>query len=80
MKFPDWKHLTHHLNRCSIELNRPLCYLERASVVRWGKELSMTVNQSQTLGKRVQALRKEQALTHEALAECMGVTPQAVSK
>ena len=35
---------------------------------------------SLTLGKRIQALRKEQALTQEQLAEHMGVTPQAVSK
>ena len=35
---------------------------------------------SLTLGRRIQALRKEQALTQDALAEQMGVTPQAVSK
>ncbi len=33
-----------------------------------------------TLGRRIQALRKEQGLTQEALAEHMDVTPQAVSK
>ena len=33
-----------------------------------------------TLGKRIQALRKEHGLTQEALAERMDVTPQAVSK
>ena len=33
-----------------------------------------------SLGKRIQALRKEQALTQEQLAERMGVTAQAVSK
>ncbi len=33
-----------------------------------------------TLGRRIQALRKEQGLTQEALAERMGVTAQAVSK
>ena len=35
---------------------------------------------SLTLGRRIQALRKEQALTQDALAVRMGVTPQAVSK
>lgn len=35
---------------------------------------------SLTLGRRIQALRKEQALTQDALAEQMNVTPQAVSK
>ena len=35
---------------------------------------------SLTLGRRIQALRKEQALTQDALAERMDVTPQAVSK
>ena len=33
-----------------------------------------------TLGRRIQALRKEQGMTQDALAEQMGVTPQAVSK
>ena len=33
-----------------------------------------------TLGKRIQALQKEQGLTQEALAERMDVSPQAVSK
>lgn len=33
-----------------------------------------------TLGRRIQLLRKEQGLTQDALAERMGVTPQAVSK
>lgn len=33
-----------------------------------------------SLGKRIQALRKEQALTQEQLAERMNVTAQAVSK
>lgn len=40
----------------------------------------MTDLKSLTLGRRIQALRREQALTQEALAERMGVTPQAVSK
>lgn len=40
----------------------------------------MTDLKSLTLGRRIQALRKEQALTQDALAERMGVTPQAVSK
>ena len=40
----------------------------------------MTDLHSLTLGRRIQALRKEQALTQDALAEKMGVTPQAVSK
>lgn len=35
---------------------------------------------SLSLGKRIQALRKEQALTQEQLAERMDVTAQAVSK
>ena len=35
---------------------------------------------SLTLGRRIQALRREQSLTQEHLAEHMGVTPQAVSK
>lgn len=35
---------------------------------------------SLTLGKRIQRLRKEAGLTQDALAERMGVTPQAVSK
>ncbi len=33
-----------------------------------------------TLGRRIQALRKEAGLTQEALAEKMGITAQAVSK
>ncbi len=33
-----------------------------------------------TLGRRIQALRKERGLTQEALSELMGVTAQAVSK
>ena len=33
-----------------------------------------------SLGKRIQALRKEQALTQEQLAERMNITAQAVSK
>lgn len=40
----------------------------------------MTVLKSLTLGRRIQALRKEQALTQDMLAERMNVTPQAVSK
>lgn len=40
----------------------------------------MTDLKTLTLGQRIQALRKEQALTQDALAERMGVTPQAVSK
>ena len=40
----------------------------------------MTDLKSMTLGRRIQALRKEQALTQDQLAERMGVTPQAVSK
>ena len=40
----------------------------------------MTDLTSLTLGRRIQALRKEQSLTQDALAEKMGVTPQAVSK
>lgn len=40
----------------------------------------MTDLKSLTLGRRIQALRREQALTQDALAERMGVTPQAVSK
>lgn len=40
----------------------------------------MTDLKSLTLGRRIQALRKEQALTQDVLAEKMGVTPQAVSK
>lgn len=35
---------------------------------------------NQTIGKRIQALRKEQGLTQKQLAELVGVTPQAVSK
>ena len=40
----------------------------------------MTDLKTLTLGRRIQALRREQALTQDALAERMGVTPQAVSK
>lgn len=40
----------------------------------------MTDLKSLTLGRRIQALRKEQGLTQEALAERMSVSPQAVSK
>ena len=40
----------------------------------------MTDLKSLTLGRRIQVLRKEQALTLDALAERMDVTPQAVSK
>lgn len=40
----------------------------------------MTDLKSLTLGRRIQALRKEHALTQDALAERMDVTPQAVSK
>ena len=40
----------------------------------------MTDLKSLTLGRRIQALRKEQTLTQDALAERMDVTPQAVSK
>ena len=40
----------------------------------------MTDLKTLSLGRRIQALRKEQALTQDALAERMGVTPQAVSK
>ena len=40
----------------------------------------MTDLKALTLGRRIQALRREQGLTQEALAERMGATPQAVSK
>ena len=40
----------------------------------------MTDLKTLTLGRRIQTLRREQALTQEILAERMGVTPQAVSK
>lgn len=40
----------------------------------------MTDLKSLTLGKRIQALRRKNALTQEQLAETMDVTPQAVSK
>lgn len=40
----------------------------------------MTDLKDLTLGKRIQALRREQGLTQENLAERMDVTPQAVSK
>ena len=35
----------------------------------------MTDLKTLTLGRRIQALRREQALTQDALAERMGVTP-----
>ncbi len=34
----------------------------------------------QTLGRRIAALRREKELTQDALAEVLGVSPQAVSK
>ena len=40
----------------------------------------MTDLKTLTLGRRIQALRKEQAPTQDALAEKMSITPQAVSK
>ncbi len=40
----------------------------------------MTDLKSLTLGRRIQVLRRDQALTQENLAERMGVTAQAVSK
>ena len=40
----------------------------------------MTNLKELTLGRRIQALRRQQGLTQEALSEQMGVTPQAVSK
>lgn len=40
----------------------------------------MTDMKSLALGKRIQALRKQQGLTQEALSEMMAVSPQAVSK
>ena len=40
----------------------------------------MTDLKTLTLGRRIQALRREQGMTQDALAERMGVTPQAVSK
>ncbi len=40
----------------------------------------MTDLKTLTLGRRIQDLRREQALTQDTLAERMGVTPQAVSK
>lgn len=40
----------------------------------------MTDMKQLTLGRRIQALRKRQSLTQDALAELLGVTPQAVSK
>ena len=33
-----------------------------------------------TLGRRIAHFRKSQGLTQEALAERLGITPQAVSK
>ncbi|MBP3636094.1 MAG: helix-turn-helix transcriptional regulator [Clostridia bacterium] len=33
-----------------------------------------------SLGRRIQTLRKQQGLTQDALAEIMGISPQAVSK
>jgi transcriptional regulator with XRE-family HTH domain/predicted membrane protein len=38
------------------------------------------MEQNETLGKRIAALRKEKGLTQEQLAEKVGVSPQAVSK
>ena len=35
---------------------------------------------NETIGKRIQAIRKERGLTQKQLAEQLGVTPQAVSK
>lgn len=40
----------------------------------------MTASKSLTFGRRIQTLRKEQAFTQDALAERMGISPQAVSK
>jgi len=40
----------------------------------------MTDMRTLALGKRIQALRKQQGLTQEALSEMMDVSPQAVSK
>ncbi len=40
----------------------------------------MTDLNALSLGRRIQALRRENALTQEQLAEHMSVTPQAVSK
>lgn len=40
----------------------------------------MTDLKALSLGRRIQALRRENTLTQEQLAEHMGVTPQAVSK
>lgn len=40
----------------------------------------MTDLKSLPLGRRIQALRKQQGLTQDALAEIMGISPQAVSK
>ncbi len=40
----------------------------------------MTDMKSLTLGRRIQALRRQQGLTQEAFSEMMAVTPQAVSK
>lgn len=58
-----------------MELNRPLCY-----PVATERRLPMTNMNELSLGKRIQALRKQQGLTQEALAEKMSVSPQAVSK
>ena len=38
------------------------------------------MEQKETLGKRIAALRKEKGLTQEQLAEKVGVSAQAVSK
>ena len=40
----------------------------------------MTDMKELSLGRRIHVLRREQGLTQDALAERMGVTPQAVSK
>lgn len=40
----------------------------------------MTDLKSMSLGRRIQSLRKQQGLTQDALAEIMGISPQAVSK
>ena len=38
------------------------------------------MNQSNDIGRRIQALRKERGMTQEMLAEKIGVSAQAVSK
>ncbi|MBP5194223.1 MAG: helix-turn-helix transcriptional regulator [Clostridia bacterium] len=35
---------------------------------------------TESMGKRIQRLRKERGLTQKQLADAVGVTPQAVSK